>query len=150
RIWGLLCCACSLSGCYATEPSAEPTAPASEQQAATGSVYEVMDAAGRVLVPLGEAQRSPERRGAPTVIAQGVAVEFADETALAELVEFTVVDGRGTCVTRAKSRLLVGRHERSSARWIDAYELDGCGGDSSTPRVALAGASAEARWIPAQ
>ncbi len=115
-----------------------------------GGVYEVLDASGRAFVPLGEAHRTPARRGPPTVVSQGVAVEFADERKLDEPPEITVVDSMGTCVTRASSRLLIGRYEGNAARWLDAVELDGCTGDPALKRLALIGAASAARWISPQ
>jgi hypothetical protein len=115
-----------------------------------GGVYEVLDAAGRAFVQLGEARRTPNRAGAPIVIAQGTAVEIADERPLGSRLDVTVVDARATCVTRASSRLLIGRYRSGSASWVDALELEGCAGNPGLPRVALIGAAEQARWIAPQ
>ena len=143
--------ALSLSACYdmpGAPPAEAPERPS--RRATEGGVFPVLDAAGRTLLPLGEARRSPKTRGSPTVIAAGVAVEFADEHELSEKSEFTVVDAAGTCVTRAKSRLLIGRHEADAAHWTEGIELEGCRGDPSQARLAIAGAAAAARWIHPQ
>lgn len=141
------------SGCYDMGPPPSASGKPRDPRAAVGPearVYPVLDAAGRTFVPLGTARRAPERRGAPTVLSHDVAVEFADEQPLSDERTFTVVDARGTCVTRAKARLVIGRHERDDARWIEALELEGCGGDPSAQRLAVAGAAAAARWIHPQ
>jgi hypothetical protein len=115
-----------------------------------GGVYEVFDAAGRAFVALGEAHRTPNSAGAPIVIAQGAAVEIAEERALGVLLEVTVVGAHGTCMTRASSRVMLGRYDASNARWLDALELEGCSGQPALPRIALIGVAEQARWISPQ
>jgi hypothetical protein len=145
-LWLLLTAACA-GGAAST--AAEPSAPGVAGVRA-GGVYEVLDAAGRAFVVLGEARRTPERLGAPVVIAQGVAVEVAEQRALGEPLDVTVVDARGTCVTRAGARLLLGRYQGGSASWLDALELEGCVGNPALPRVALIGSVEQARWLEPQ
>lgn len=139
-------------GCYDMGGAPPAAAPKHSGSSAVGegSVHEVIDAAGRAFVALGEAHHAPEKRGAPTVIRKGVAVEFADERSVKEELPFTVVDAQGTCVTRAKARLMLGRHENEDARWLEAVELEGCRGDPALRRVAFAGAASAAQWINAQ